>query len=153
METQVVFTRTGSVAGVVDRLIGAAASSIDAALYRLDSPRLVQSLGEASRRGLGLRLLLDRAKYEETAATRILLEEAGITFRVLSGHRGPRSKMHHKFAILDREMALTGSYNWTLESDENNHENLAILRDPLSVREFVSEFEALWAESAAGNRS
>ena len=37
--------------------------------------------------------------------------------------------MHHKFAILDGQTAITGSYNWTVESDEENFENLVILHD------------------------
>ena len=40
-----------------------------------------------------------------------------------------------------------GSYNWTHESEEENHENLLILRDPLAVEAYTHEFEALWAEA------
>ena len=58
-----------------------------------------------------------------------MLKDGQISFRLSSGNRGTESKMHHKFAILDGQTAITGSYNWTVESDEENFENLVILHD------------------------
>jgi phosphatidylserine/phosphatidylglycerophosphate/cardiolipin synthase-like enzyme len=55
--------------------------------------------------------------------------------------------MHHKFVILDGAAVLTGSYNWTTESEEQNYENLVILSDPAQVRTFQEEFEELWREA------
>ncbi len=56
--------------------------------------------------------------------------------------------MHHKFAILDQRMALAGSYNWTLESEEQNYESLPLIREPELVEIFQQEFEALWTAAA-----
>ncbi len=53
--------------------------------------------------------------------------------------------MHHKFVILDDRTVLTGSYNWTLASEEQNYENLLILHDPLLVDMHRQEFYSLWA--------
>jgi phosphatidylserine/phosphatidylglycerophosphate/cardiolipin synthase-like enzyme len=49
---------------------------------------------------------------------------------------------------LDDRTVLTGSYNWTLESQEYNYENLLILRDPQRALEYKEEFEALWERAA-----
>ena len=57
--------------------------------------------------------------------------------------------MHHKFAILDGTVVVTGSYNWTLESEEQNYENVLVLREPELVKAYGPEFEALWAEAKA----
>ena len=59
------------------------------------------------------------------------------------------SKVHHKFVILDGEIVFAGSYNWTLESDEQNCETMLIIRDPSVVLPYVQEFEELWVVSAA----
>ena len=56
--------------------------------------------------------------------------------------------MHHKFVILDYQTVLTGSYNWTNESEDENQENLLVLRDAYSVGAYTQEFEALWAGAA-----
>ena len=148
MNAELALTRAGSIAGLIERLIEECKTSLDAALYRLNHPRLGKALEDAVGRGVRVRLVLDRNKYEESFATRELLSDRRIPFRLLYGRQGPGSKMHHKFAILDGRMALTGSYNWTLESEEQNYENLLILSEPENLEIFRREFEALWAEGA-----
>jgi phosphatidylserine/phosphatidylglycerophosphate/cardiolipin synthase-like enzyme len=32
--------------------------------------------------------------------------------------------MHHKFAVIDNKVVLTGSFNWTRNAAEDNHENI-----------------------------
>ncbi len=152
MFADVVFTRSCSAAEVVERLIQATTTSVDAALYRFNNPRLSRALEDAARRGIRIRLVLDRAKYEETRATRQLLSTGRIPFRVLAGRQGSGSKMHHKFAILDGQAAVTGSYNWTLESEEQNYENLLIVREREPLETYLREFEALWAEASEAPR-
>jgi phosphatidylserine/phosphatidylglycerophosphate/cardiolipin synthase-like enzyme len=144
----VLFTRAGSIAEAIERLAWAASTSIYAALYRLNHPRLARLLEDAFRRGVEVRLVLDRLKYDETRATRELLGNSHIPFALLTGRQGSKSKMHHKFVILDGQIVLTGSYNWTLESEEQNFEDVVILRDPQSVANYSREFAALWAEAA-----
>jgi len=46
--------------------------------------------------------------------------------------------MHHKFAILDGRLLLTGSFNWTYNS---NAENLLVTNDALAVTAFKEEFD------------
>jgi phosphatidylserine/phosphatidylglycerophosphate/cardiolipin synthase-like enzyme len=149
MDTEVILTRGSSVAETIERLVREAATSIEAALYRFNNPRLACTLKDAIRRGVGVRLVLDRNKYEESRTTPEVLANGGIPFRLLYGRQGPGTKMHHKFAILDGRTVLTGSYNWTLESEEQNYEGLLILRAPQQVAIFQREFEALWAEAVA----
>ena len=92
-----------------------------------------------------VRLLVDGNKYKENRTTQELLTGAIIPFRLSFGRQGRGSKMHHKFVIVDQQTVLTGSYNWTHESEEENHENLLILRDSFAVEAYTLEFEALWA--------
>ena len=147
MDTEVILTRAGSVGEVIERLIKKVTTSVDAALYRFNNPRLVRTLEGAIERGVSVRLVLDRNKYEESPATRDLFANGRIPFRLLYGRQGPGTKMHHKFAILDGRTVLTGSYNWTLESEEQNYEGLLTLREPEQVAVFHREFEALWTEA------
>jgi phosphatidylserine/phosphatidylglycerophosphate/cardiolipin synthase-like enzyme len=148
MAEEVVFTRATPVAEVIEDLLGKVSVSIEAALYRLNSPRLGRALEAALRRGVSVRLLLDRNKYAESHVTREWVENRRVPIRLLHGRRGQGSKMHHKFVILDGQIVLTGSYNWTLESEEQNYESLLILRDPHVVESHAKEFEALWLEAS-----
>ncbi len=142
---EIKFARSESVAGVIMRLLREASTSIDAALYRFNHPGLAQGLEEAAQRGVRVRLLVDGNKYKESPTTQELLTGAIIPFRLAFGRQGRGSKMHHKFVILDRQTVLTGSYNWTLESEDENHENLLILRDAHPVEAYTREFEGLWS--------
>ena len=150
MNAELLLTRSGSVAEAIERLIAEATASIDAALYRLNHPRLARALDDAAGRGVRVRLVLDRNKYEETRSTRELLTRSPIPFRLRYGREGPGSKMHHKFAIFDGRAAITGSYNWTLESEEQNYEHLLVLRESAFMGIFQKEFEALWEEAREG---
>lgn len=150
MPIQALFTRSASVGKTIEQLVRAARRSVDAALYRLNQPRLARALHNAAHRGVNVRVILDRVKYDLTPATQQLLSKLEIPYRLMSGRQGRYAKMHHKFAILDGNTAVTGSYNWTLESEENNYENLMIIREPEQVKRFEREFETLW--SIAGQR-
>ena len=52
--------------------------------------------------------------------------------------------MHHKFAVFDRRLLLTGSFNWTRSASSENHENIVLTSDARLVGAFSREFEALW---------
>jgi phosphatidylserine/phosphatidylglycerophosphate/cardiolipin synthase-like enzyme len=147
MSGEMILTRAGSVAEAIERLIRETSHSVDVALYRLNHPRLARALESAQERGLRVRVVLDRNKYEESRSTRELLANGRIPLRLSYGRRGPGSKMHHKFAILDDRTAMTGSYNWTLESEEQNYESLLILDEPQHLEAYRREFEALWSKA------
>ena len=146
MTDDILFSRDGSVQAYIEQLLGAATSSVEAALYRLNNPSLARALEEAYQRGVRIRLVLDRNKFEEDRTTRQLLSEVSFLYRLLYGREGQGSKMHHKFALFDSSVALAGSYNWTIESEKHNYENLLILRAPEQLQRFRGEFEELWKE-------
>ena len=52
--------------------------------------------------------------------------------------------MHHKFALFDDKVLLTGSYNWTRSAAERNYENLILSEDPALLRAFRLEFDRIW---------
>ncbi|MFV1984811.1 MAG: phospholipase D-like domain-containing protein, partial [Thiohalomonadales bacterium] len=52
--------------------------------------------------------------------------------------------MHHKFAVFDNKILLTGSYNWTRSATLYNQENLLTTHDRKLVSEYSNEFERLW---------
>ena len=54
--------------------------------------------------------------------------------------------MHHKFAIIDDRVLITGSFNWTMQAIIGNKENLIITSDPRLVQPFVREFKKIWAQ-------
>lgn len=146
MSIEAIFTRQGSVAEAIEGLIGNVKTSFDAALYRFNGRRIARALEEAAKRGVQIRLVIDQGKFEESQSTQDLLEKGKFPFRVSRGRGDSDSKMHHKFALLDDSWVLTGSYNWTRESEEANYDNLVVLRDPEVVKVYRQEFDLLWKD-------
>ncbi len=53
-------------------------------------------------------------------------------------------KNHHKVFIIDGRIVITGSYNPTRNANEENDENILILREPEITAEFEKEFKTLF---------
>lgn len=54
--------------------------------------------------------------------------------------------VHHKFCIVDDELVVTGSYNWTYYAENRNRENIVLVSSESDVREFKAEFNRLTTE-------
>ena len=52
--------------------------------------------------------------------------------------------MHHKFAVLDNSVVVTGSFNWTMQAVKNNQENILFYENPEIASQYTKEFEKLW---------
>ena len=137
--------------GVRDRLlrqINHADSSIDLAIFDFTSGELAGALRAAHGRGVAIRIVADarqaRGKHSEVSA----LLAAGLDVR-LAPRNGRRGIMHHKFAVFDHAMLVTGSYNWTEAAERANFENALFLDDPGLVTEYAALFQRLF-DGAAG---
>lgn len=56
----------------------------------------------------------------------------------------PKNYMHHKFCIIDNELFMSGSFNWTKNANDNNYEDLIVSHDKQFLRGYISEFKAVW---------
>jgi len=57
------------------------------------------------------------------------------------GQRG--GLMHDKFCVIDNQIVITGSYNWTNNAEFRNDENITIERDPDQASRFSEEYRKL----------
>jgi phosphatidylserine/phosphatidylglycerophosphate/cardiolipin synthase-like enzyme len=55
--------------------------------------------------------------------------------------------MHHKVLIIDGEIVITGSFNFSASAAESNDENLVIIYDPSIASLFELEFDRLMSEA------
>ncbi|XP_013030478.2 mitochondrial cardiolipin hydrolase [Anser cygnoides] len=114
--------------------------SLELCLFAFSSPQLGRAVRLLHHRGVRVRVVTD-AQYMALKGSQIgLLRHAGIQVR----HDQESGFMHHKFAIVDRKMLITGSLNWTTEAIQNNRENILIMEDAEYVQPFLEEFERIW---------
>ena len=126
----------------IGRLLANAAATADICVFTITDDRLSDAILDAHRRGVAVRVIADDAKAEDLGSDVERFERAGIPTRV---DRSP-FHMHHKFAILDRETLLTGSYNWTRGAARDNEENIIVTSDPRFLTPFQGSFDRLWAK-------
>lgn len=55
--------------------------------------------------------------------------------------------MHHKVIIIDDRTVITGSYNFSRSAEEYNDENFLIIDDPAIARQYIEEFERVFAQA------
>ena len=54
--------------------------------------------------------------------------------------------MHNKFVIIDDDILLNGSFNWTFSAVTKNNENIAVSGDKKLIRRYNEQFEKIWEE-------
>ena len=118
-----------------------AQDSIHAAVYTFTNTRVAESLAEAQLRGVDVKVALDSWDMVNEDI-RGYLESQGVQARTCDS---PAGIMHHKFAVFDGSVVLTGSYNWTVSADTLNDENLVrLVRSEIAVQ-YEDEFDRIWA--------
>jgi phosphatidylserine/phosphatidylglycerophosphate/cardiolipin synthase-like enzyme len=55
----------------------------------------------------------------------------------------PRN-MHHKVIVIDDDVVITGSFNFSASADKSNDENMVILRNADIARRFEEEFQRVY---------
>ncbi|EGQ8176371.1 hypothetical protein D8T49_24075 [Vibrio vulnificus] len=76
-------------------------------------------------------------KYNMTSVNKLIQQGIKVTICKMPSSR---NYMHHKFAVIDDNVVLNGSFNWS-ENAARSFENLMIIRgDQEVVREFLAEF-------------
>ena len=139
---EVLFTPVDEVHLRLASLIDSCRTSLWLCVFTVTDNRLTGPILSARRRGVDVRLITDDDKARDRGSDAWRLADEGVAVR--SDHLPDH--MHHKFAVFDGRVAVTGSYNWTRGAAERNHENLVILDDARIVPRFVAEFERLWAQ-------
>lgn len=51
--------------------------------------------------------------------------------------------MHDKFCVIDNQIVITGSYNWTNNAETRNDENITVLNDPEQATKYSEEYRRL----------
>ena len=119
------------------------------AVFAFTSHEIALALVQAKRRGIKVLVVLDQKFDRENDYSKgSFLKEKGLQVRRVSGLTKGENRwglMHQKFAVIDSNVVLTGSYNWTASAENYNAENLLLFHDagPLA-EEYRKQFHRLW---------
>lgn len=128
----------------INSLIASTQHEMDVCVFTITDDRIAQELLKAHARKVKVRVVSDNEKSEDLGSDIPRLAKAGVQVAI---DRTP-AHMHHKFALFDKRLLLTGSYNWTRGAAEENEENLIVTNDQKLVGAFSATFEKLWKSLA-----
>lgn len=139
------FSSGGGAKRLVLKIIYSSEQNIRLAAYSFTSPRVVQALIHAKRRGVDVRVVVDDSnqKSKSGSAALNLLVGADIEARL----NGNYAIHHDKYIIADGMHVQTGSFNYSQAAAKSNSENVIVIwnNPELAVsylRHWTSRFEA-----------
>jgi len=133
----------------IETAIGSARKSILVQAYEITPGPLVTALVAAHRRGVDVRAIVDyrqitdRRNHDDASDVEHL-GAAGIPVLVDK----PPGLIHDKVMIIDGEVVVTGSFNYTYSAEHRNVENLLVIRDPV----LAAQYEQHWKSRAGQSR-
>jgi cardiolipin hydrolase len=83
---------------------------LDIAIYRLSDNDLVRALEHAKARGVAIRIISEHETADNQGSDVLIIKGWGVPVKIRDQ---PPALMHHKFAVVDGKLGLTGSFNWT----------------------------------------
>lgn len=111
--------------------------------YSFTHAGIAKAIAEARRRGLDVRVVLDKSQQTERYSGATYLANAGVPVRINSLY----PIMHHKLLLADDVVGL-GSMNFTKSGAERNAENFNLVSvGPQFAAVYASEFARLEAEA------
>jgi phosphatidylserine/phosphatidylglycerophosphate/cardiolipin synthase-like enzyme len=135
----------GNAEGLVVKTIDDAKTSVYAAAYSFTSAPIAKAMVRAARRGVAVKVVLDKSQNTERYSSASFLANEGIPVRIDSRY----AIMHNKFLVVDGVTVETGSFNYTRSAQARNAENVMVLRGAPSIaRTYQSEWDRLWSESS-----
>ena len=99
-----------------------------AAFTFAQSSGIDDALIAAHKNGINIRGVLDRRQANQKWAAKKPLQDAGIDIKVAGG-RGKLGKVHHKLMVIDDQISIFGSFNYTKPANKSNDENIVIVGD------------------------
>ena len=135
----VAFSPHGGATELVIQTINEARASVRLAGYGFTSYPIANALDAACIRGVSVRLVLDKSQINSRAARglKCALVRYDSEYRI----------MHSKYLVIDGITLETGSFNYTKSAENNNAENVLVLRNSPVIRQYIANFDKLWGES------
>lgn len=118
--------------------IEAAQKSILIQAYSFTSAPIAKALVDAHRRGVKVQVILDKSQESEKYSSADFVVHAGIPTRIDSHH----AIAHNKIMIIDGQTVITGSFNFTKAAEENNAENLLVIRSAALGEKYAENWAA-----------
>jgi phosphatidylserine/phosphatidylglycerophosphate/cardiolipin synthase-like enzyme len=145
------FSPDDGVADVIIDLISDADESIYFMAYSFTSDDISEAIQNRAREGVSVAGVMD---HSQVASNREfgeyeILRQAGLDVR----EDGIDGLMHHKVFIIDEQIVITGSYNFSRSAEEKNDENIIVIYNTDIAQEYLKEFARVQAQATVNEEN
>jgi phosphatidylserine/phosphatidylglycerophosphate/cardiolipin synthase-like enzyme len=134
----VYFQPGGGATAAIVKEIHTAKATILVQAYGFNSAAIGKALVEAQQRGVKVFVILDKSKVSEEQDSQAgLLVRHGVPTRLDGSHHAA----HNKVMILDGQVVISGSCNFTKHSERDNAENLLVIRDKALAEKYAANWK------------
>lgn len=140
---EVAFSPKGGITERIVTLIAESQKTIRIAAYSFTSKPIAEALVSAHKRGIDIKVVLDKSQKSEHYTAATFLRNMGIPTRINTRYK----IMHNKYMIIDEQLVQTGSFNYTKAAEKGNAENILILRDTALAQIYLKNWSRLWLEA------
>ena len=134
------FTPPIGAAGGITKQIDGAKKSVKVMSYGFTSINLAEALVRAKKRGVDVGLIQDEKSAQNNRQAIQKLLDAGIEVRSDSKH----AIQHNKVMVIDQDVVITGSYNFTNSAETRNAENIMIVKSEYAARRYSDNWNSHW---------
>jgi phosphatidylserine/phosphatidylglycerophosphate/cardiolipin synthase-like enzyme len=122
--TQVYFSPNGGTTQAIIKEINEAKSEILVQAYSFTSSPIAKALVDANKRGVKVEGILDKSQRKAQYTSASFLANMRVPTFIDDKH----AIAHNKIMIIDKTTVITGSFNFTKAAENNNAENLLIIK-------------------------
>ncbi len=121
-----------------------AKKSIYIAAYSFTSTAIEEALYNAYKRGIDVKIVLDKKRTTERGSVFLSLQNKKIPVRANNRY----AIMHNKFMVIDENTIQLGSFNYTKAAEKSNAENVLVIYNNKNLaNKYLAEWQKLWNES------
>jgi len=131
------FSPNGGAMEAIVEAIQTARKTVKVQAYSFTAAPIAKALTDAAERGVQVQVVVDHSQLTERYSVIDFLQRRGVLVLVDSAH----AIAHSKVIVIDGEVVITGSYNFSKSAEERNLENLLVIRD----RTLAAPYMANWA--------
>jgi len=134
---EVYFSPRGQCTDAIIRELNKAKNSVLVQAYSFTSVPIAEALVNAHKRGVKVEVILDKSHKAEKKSSAPSLSTGGVQVKI----DATRGIAHNKVMIIDGEIVITGSFNFTKNAEEKNAENLLIIHDKKLAEKYVKNWQ------------
>jgi cardiolipin hydrolase len=116
-------------------------NSLDIAIFTLTNDKIFAAIEEVWNAGVDVRIITDDECCNQLGSDIFKLAAIGVPIKT---DDAKQYHMHHKFAVLDEAVVITGSFNWTTQAVLHNQENIMFFENSQMAKAYNDEFEKMW---------